>query len=377
MGKNEFVRSIYSLATRESATGLGKGFCLSYINRFPSDHWVALQHRAYMLEDLSHMHCTAEEWKVFDSYARRVRDMFCGKNTLGISAYQQLVILRPTSVTFPRLKVLYITPGRGTLMFPSSLRSLALCELNGAIPSRWLPYIEPVLRQAAEDVPLLEKLEILRTYRLYPAGGLHPLPFRALQTVLFFPFWELRPGDFDNFSRLLSTAPVRFLTLRIPMFSTLFVKPEDKTPIFLNVEILDISADPQSAGDIVSRIGSPHLHTVIYYSSPGPSSGFSHFFSVLAQRPVPIRSLKITVTTIESSDATATAYVKRFLQILEPVVSAGLQRLTLDVTIKGTSSVRSSVWKRLDEGCWLTLEHFECKLRDAYTGESVVSVVQS
>ncbi|KAF8838798.1 hypothetical protein BDN67DRAFT_982290 [Paxillus ammoniavirescens] len=271
--------------------------------------WVASQHRVYMLDDLSHMHCPAEEWK------------------------------RTNNSSFYDLPLSH---------FPIS------SGLHGVISSRWLPYVEPVLRQAAEDVPLLENLKILCAYRLYPAGGLHPLPFWALQTVLFFPLWELRPGEFDNFSRLLSTAPVRFLTLNIPMFSTLFVGPEDKTSIFLNVEVLNICADPQSAGDIVSRIG--------------PSSGFSHFFSVLAQRPVLIRSLEISVTSLESSGARATAYVKRFLQVLEPVVRAGLQRLMLDVEINGASSVHSSVWKRLDGGCWLTLEHFECKLRTLTLG---------
>ncbi|KIK96532.1 hypothetical protein PAXRUDRAFT_299967 [Paxillus rubicundulus Ve08.2h10] len=219
-------------------------------------------HRAYMLEDLSHVHCPEEEWKLFDSYARRVRYMFCGENTVGRSTYQQLIIMRPTSVPFPRLRALYIAPGRGTLMFPSSLRSLAVCDL-GRGPLHALPYIELALRQAADDVPLLGELEILGVCHPYPEGGLHPLPFQALHTVTLSPVWYLQPGDFDNFSRLLSTAPVRFLTLRIPTFSTLFPKPEDKTPIFLNVEVLDITADPQVAGDVVLCFGSPHLHTVI------------------------------------------------------------------------------------------------------------------
>ncbi|KAF8841789.1 hypothetical protein BDN67DRAFT_966679 [Paxillus ammoniavirescens] len=49
---------------------------------------------AHALEDLSHMQCPEEEWKVFDSYARRVHHLDCGNNTKNRSVYQQLVLAR-------------------------------------------------------------------------------------------------------------------------------------------------------------------------------------------------------------------------------------------------------------------------------------------
>ncbi|KIJ12797.1 hypothetical protein PAXINDRAFT_101021 [Paxillus involutus ATCC 200175] len=334
---------------------------------------------AYTLEVLSHMQCPEEEWRVFDSYARRVRYLAFGGNTS--LAYQQLGILRPNCVVFPHLKALefsmYIDPGPGTLMFPSSLRTLTICNVGSIFPCKSHSYTELALRQAAQDVPLLENLEITGTYDLYPGGGLHPLPFQALHTVKFSPYFDQpQPGAFDNVSHLLSTAPVRFLTVHASMYFQLFVNPNDKTSMFLNVKVLDISADPRTASDIVSRVGSPHLHTVIFKSLTGSRSGLGEFFCVLAQRPVPIRSLEVTlgpvVTTREAS-----ACVRTYLRILEPVVSAGLERLTVNIAMKRASRVRSSVWKRLDEGCWPALEHFEWNLADVDTGDSVISVIQS
>ncbi|KAF9236757.1 hypothetical protein BU15DRAFT_63795 [Melanogaster broomeanus] len=45
------------------------------------------------------------------------------------------------------------------------------------------PYTELVLRQAAEDVALLENIKISGLYQLYPAGAPHPVRFQALHTV--------------------------------------------------------------------------------------------------------------------------------------------------------------------------------------------------
>ncbi|KIJ12799.1 hypothetical protein PAXINDRAFT_101023 [Paxillus involutus ATCC 200175] len=330
---------------------------------------------AYTLEDLSQMQCPEEEWKVFDSYARRVRHFDCGNNTNNRSVYQQLIILRPTSVAFPHLKGLSFTLGPGTLMFPPSLRILEICSLD--FPFGPAFNIHLALRRAAEDVPFLGSLRIVGEFHLFPAGG-YPLPFKALHTVELSAFLELQPKVFHHFSHLLSTAPVRFLRVAIPILSQLFVEPtdRDKMSIFLNVEVLDIIANPEQASNLVSLVGSPHLHTVIF-EARGCSSGFDRFLSVLAQRPVPIRSLKITVQGVETRGAEASADVQGFLRALEPVVSAGLERLTVNISMERASRVCSSVWKRLDEGCWPALEHFECNLTDADTGDSVISVVQS
>ncbi|KAF8841790.1 hypothetical protein BDN67DRAFT_966680 [Paxillus ammoniavirescens] len=334
---------------------------------------------AHALEDLSHMQCPEEEWRVFDTYARRVRYLAFGGNTS--SVYQQLGILRPNCVVFPHLKALefsmYVDPGPGTLMFPSSLRTLTIRNVARprTSPRKSRSYIELALRQAAQDVPLLENLEITGEYDLYP--GVHPLPFQALHTVKFSPYFHLpQPRAFDNVSRLLSTAPIRFLTVHDLMCSQIFVNPNDKTSMFLNVEVLDISTDPRTAGDIVSRVGSPHLHTVIFKPSAGTSFSIGEFFYVLAQRPVPIRSLKFTLGLVVSTHE-ASACVRTYLRVLEPVVCAGLERLTVNITMTRALKVRSSVWKKLDEGCWLTLEHFECNITDADNRESVVSVIQS
>ncbi|KIJ12798.1 hypothetical protein PAXINDRAFT_101022 [Paxillus involutus ATCC 200175] len=341
---------------------------------------------AHTLEDLSHMQCPAEEWRVFDSYARRVHDLACGGSTLPrLAAYQQLGILRPNSLIFPHLKALqfsiYVNSGPGTLMFPSSLRTLQISHMGILLrdTSRWHSYTELALHQVAQDVPLLEVLAIAGMYHLPPGGEPRPLPFQALHTVHFSPFLELEPRLFDHFSRLLSTAPVRFLTVHTSNFSPLFDgsdESDDKTPMFLNVEVLNIIADPQTAGDIVSRVGSPHLHAVTLESEPGSSPGLGQFFSALAQRPGPIRSLNITLGDVEPSGVSAGAHINGFLQILEPVVSAGLERLKANIPMKRASQVRSSVWKRLDEGCWPALEYVECNLTDAVTGESVITVVQ-
>ncbi|KAF9223886.1 hypothetical protein BS17DRAFT_781352 [Gyrodon lividus] len=333
-------------------------------------------------ETVSCMQCSAEEWKVFDFYARRVRYLFCsGESMDRESAYQRLAFIRPSCAVFPHLKALQLSimdpsPVPVTLRFPSSLRTLEI---------RYLPHVtflakphqvELILRQAAEDVPLLENLEISGVYRPYPAGEPHrPLPFRALHTVNLAPVWEFRPGDIETFSRLLSTAPIRCLIVHIPVFFTMFVKPVDKTSIFPNVEVLTIvTADPRQAGDITSRINSPHLHTVTLSSISDNPDCLDHFITILAQRPVPIRSLKIKVGSVELPGNRASAYMKGFLQRLEPVVSAGLEKLTVEITMQNASRVRSSVWKLLDR--WPTLERFECTLTDPVTGE-FISVIQS
>ncbi|KAG6370794.1 hypothetical protein JVT61DRAFT_11001 [Boletus reticuloceps] len=158
-----------------------------------------------------------EIWRngLFDVYAYRVQRIRPRDGYLDRALYQRLAFIRTGINPFPRLLSLQyylfhpLTPG--VKIFPSSLHRLSLYpEYTIVLDGR----AELALRQAAQDAPFLEELYISGIYRLHLGQDYVHWTSRSSSTVQLIAN-VLRPADFQNFSRLLSTSPIRNLGISV------------------------------------------------------------------------------------------------------------------------------------------------------------------
>ncbi|KAN0093371.1 hypothetical protein V8E55_004155 [Tylopilus felleus] len=305
---------------------------------------------------------SSEDWKVFDMYAHRVRRLRPREDYLDRALYQRLVSIRPGVDLFPRLLSLrchlFNSLVPGLKIFPSSLRSLSLYPEHALVLDG---RAELALRQAAHDAPFLEKLCILGVYRLHPETEPRPLDFKGLHTVHLVADM-LRTADLQSFSRLLSTSPI--INLGISLHSTTEVSFKlNETSLSPRVENISICCGPRRAADIISRISSPYLTSVIveHRGHFASVSEYGLFFTILDQRHPPVLEARMGRVYIN----TRNECVRGFLATLEPLVRAGLGKLKVDMSLYGAWKIEEEIKKRLQPGAWPSLAYFEFNLTEA------------
>ncbi|KAF8123437.1 hypothetical protein EV363DRAFT_1228735 [Boletus edulis] len=289
------------------------------------------------------------EWGLFDVYAYRVQRIRPRDDYLDRALYQRLAFIRTGINPFPRLLSLqcYLLHPLtlGVKIFPSSLRCLSLYpEYTSVLDDR----AELALRQAAQDAPFLEELYISGIYRLHLGAKLRPLGFKKLHTVQLIAN-VLRPADFQNFSCLLSTSPIR--NLGISLCSGLEVSFQlDETgglpDTFPHLEMITIR-------DV--KIG--HLD---HFAS---ISEYGRFFKLLAERRPPVHFLEVRIGRVYVDRRSE--YVRGFLATLEPLVDAGLVGLRVEMSFFGAWKVEEDIKKWLRPEAWPSLACFEFMLTEA------------
>ncbi|KAF8434137.1 hypothetical protein L210DRAFT_3632870 [Boletus edulis BED1] len=284
------------------------------------------------------------EWGLFDVYAYRIRPR---DDYLDCALYQRLAFIRTGINPFPRLLSLqcYLLHPLtlGVKIFPSSLRCLSLYpEYTSVLDDR----AELALRQAAQDAPFLEELCISAIYRLHLGAKLRPLGFKKLHTVQLIAN-VLRP-DFQNFSCLLSTSPIR--NLGISLCSS-----------------LDVSFRLGGAGGLPDTF--PHLEMItirdvkIHLDHFASISAYGRFFKLLAERRPPVHFIEVRMGRV--CVGRRSEYVRGFLATLEPLVDAGLVGLKVEMPLYGAWKVEEDIKKRLRPEAWPSLACFEFMLTEA------------
>lgn len=206
-----------------------------------------------------------EEWRVFDSYARRVRRLYSGSH-----GHQIVARIRSETIVFPLLRSLSLQlveplDMQGHL-FPDSLRSLKIsgpayvhCEDDR---------VQMAIAHVARDAPLVEYLHIEDYTYSVAQSSLSPLHFahlRAVEISAFFDYTLLQ-----SLCHILSQAPVTQLKLELPPLPN--KEWNISTPVFPALISLQICGPPASAEQFISHLASKNLQELSINHTRGPAS---------------------------------------------------------------------------------------------------------
>ncbi|KAG0702404.1 hypothetical protein DFH29DRAFT_921454 [Suillus ampliporus] len=206
-----------------------------------------------------------EEWRIFDSYARRVRKLYSG-------SHFHLIVTRIRSETtlFPLLRSLSLQlveplDMQGHL-FSDSLRSL---KMSGpAYVHCKDDRVQIAIAQVARDAPLLEYLHVEDFAYSVVQSSLPPLHFAHLRAVEISAFFDY--NLLKSLCHILSEAPVTQLKLELPALP-------DKdwsipSPVFPSLRSLRICGNPVSAENFIFHLASKGIHELSIHHTRGPAS---------------------------------------------------------------------------------------------------------
>ncbi|KAG1719132.1 uncharacterized protein EDB91DRAFT_491902 [Suillus paluster] len=206
-----------------------------------------------------------EEWRIFDSYARRVRKLYSGSHL-----HQIVARIRSKTTLFPLLRSLSLQlleplDMQGHL-FSDSLRSL---KISGpAYVHCKDARVQIAIAHIARDAPLLESLHVEDFAYSVAQSSLPPLHFAHLRAVEISAFFD--HSLLQSLCRILSQAPVTQLKLELPALP-------DKDwsisfPVFPALRSLRICGNPASAEHFIFHLASKGIHELSIYHTRGPAS---------------------------------------------------------------------------------------------------------
>ncbi|KAG2068064.1 hypothetical protein BDR04DRAFT_1158274 [Suillus decipiens] len=206
-----------------------------------------------------------EEWRVFDSYARRVRRLYSGSR-----CHQIVARIRSQTTLFPLLRSLslqLIEPldMQGHL-FADSLRSL---KISGpAYVHCKDDRVQMAIAHVARDAPLVEYLHVEDYTYSVAQSFLPPLHFVHLRTVKISSFFNYTL--LQSLCHILSQAPVTQLELELPPLPN--KEWNISTLVFPVLKSLRICGNPTSAEQFVSHLTSKGLQELSIHHTRGPAS---------------------------------------------------------------------------------------------------------
>jgi len=206
-----------------------------------------------------------EEWRVFDSYARRVRKLYSGSR-----CHQIVARIRSGTTLFPLLQSLSLqlveplyTQGK---LFSDSIRSL---KISGpAYVHCKDDRVQMAVAHLARDAPLVEHLHIEDYTYSAVQSSLSPLHFAHLRTVeisAFFGYTLLQ-----SLCHILSQAPVTRLKLELPPLPN--KEWNISIPVFPALKSLQICGNPASAEQFIFHLASKGLQELSVHHTRGSAS---------------------------------------------------------------------------------------------------------
>lgn len=206
-----------------------------------------------------------EEWRVFDSYARRVRRLYSGSH-----CHQIVARIRSETTLFPLLRSLSLQlveplDMKGHL-FSHSLRSL---KISGpAYVHCKDDRVQMAIAHVARDAPLVEHLHIEDYTYSVVQSSLPPLHFSHLRVVEISAFFDYTL--LQSLCHILSQAPVTQLKLELPPLPN--KEWNMSIPIFPALKSLQICGNPASAEQFVFHLASKSLQELSIHHTRGPAS---------------------------------------------------------------------------------------------------------
>lgn len=206
-----------------------------------------------------------EEWRVFDSYARRVRRLYSGSR-----CHQIVTRIRSGTTLFPLLQSLSLQlvepPDMRGHLFSDSLRSL---KISGpAYVHCKDDRVQMAIAHVARDAPLIEHLHIEDYTYSVVQSSLPPLHFAHLRVVeisAFFGYTLLQ-----SLCHILSQAPVTQLKLELPPLPN--KEWNISIPVFPALKSLQICGNPASAEQFVFHLASEGLQELSVQHTRGSAS---------------------------------------------------------------------------------------------------------
>ncbi|KAG2138050.1 uncharacterized protein EDB93DRAFT_1253437 [Suillus bovinus] len=219
-----------------------------------------------------------EEWRVFDSYARRVRRLNSG------SCHQTVARIRSGTTSFPLLRSLSLQLAepldvQGHL-FSDSLRSL---KISGpAYVHCKDDRVQMAIAQVARDAPLVEYLHIEDYTYSVAQSSLPPLNFAHLRAVEISAFFDY--SLLQSLCHILSEAPVTQLKVELPPLPN--KEWNISTPVFPALTSLQICGNPASAERFVFHLTSVGLQELSIHHTRGPASAadYRQLLSLVADK---------------------------------------------------------------------------------------------
>ncbi|KAG2128985.1 hypothetical protein DEU56DRAFT_502068 [Suillus clintonianus] len=206
-----------------------------------------------------------EEWRVFDSYARRVRRLYSGWH------FHQIVARIRSEITlFPLLRSLTLQLVEPldiqVRLFSDSLRSL---KISGpAYVHCNDDRVQMAIAHVSRDAPLVEYLHVEDFTYSVAQSSLPPLHFAHLRAVRISAFFDY--SLLQSFCHILSQAPVTQLKLELPALPN--KEWSISSPVFPALESLQIYGNPLSAEQFVSHLASKSVQELSIHHTKGPAS---------------------------------------------------------------------------------------------------------
>ncbi|KIM64339.1 hypothetical protein SCLCIDRAFT_646729 [Scleroderma citrinum Foug A] len=314
-------------------------------------------------EAFLHLPCSPDEWKTFDKYACRVKELH--------SADPRTTWVKGTRLIYPRLAALrsgcgvdlfpnlrFITcflpePGFGKeKLLPPNLQSLTLfatgCDMEAEGHTN-------TLVQLASRTPLLEQLSLRGPFSFPVTNHVQPLRLACLREVdLSRTFMSYRA--FQCLCGLLCESPIAELRMYL---GQPLAEWQSVPPIFPILRRLAFCGDPIIAHDFLGRLSKPTLSefTIEHRDCRIELNAYESLLGLLNERfSASLKSIHLNFER-QPMDVRGHHFIARTLLALIPLVEAGLEELRYSIPI-AASSLPKGLKTALDPSSWPELRVF-------------------